>query len=83
MELTKDELAVLRFLCQHPDHTIEDTCLALGIDALEINTIEYALLSQGLVVVSLIKYRKTSEGHIKLRLYQATDAGKRMARIAV
>lgn len=83
MELTKDELAVLRYVCQHPDSTIEESCQILAIDAIEINTIDSALLSQGLVTVSLIKYRKTNEGYIKMRLYQVTETGKRVARIAV
>ena len=83
MELTKDELSVLRYLNQHPDSTIEKSCSALGIDLLYVDAIDTALLSQGLVKVSLLRYRKVQEGYCQLRHYQVTDTGQRITRIAV
>lgn len=83
MELSKNELAVLRHLCRYPDKTLEETCLNLGIDMLEINEIEYSLLSQNLIDLHQIKYKKTQDDTFKVRLFRATEDGQRIAKIAV
>ncbi len=83
MELSKHELSVLRHLCRYPDKTLEETCLKLGIALIEINEIEYTLLSQKLIQVQQVKYKKTADDTFKLRLYRATQDGLKVSKIAV